>query len=165
MRHRGSPLRKLHAASKPVKQTWSQPTIKGTPPAPRDSHSCTNVGDNLFVFGGTDGMNTLKDLHILDTSSHTWISPSIRGEGPEAREGHSAALVGKRLFIFGGCGKSLDDDEEVYYNDLFILNTGANLATNLKRQKQEYEAIISSSETDLHENEAESKWQELKDGH
>ncbi|KAI6703631.1 hypothetical protein NL676_012767 [Syzygium grande] len=32
-----------------------------------------------------------------------------------------------------------------------------NLATNLKRQKQEYEAIISSSETDLHENEAESK--------
>ncbi|KAL3748623.1 hypothetical protein ACJRO7_009800 [Eucalyptus globulus] len=106
-----------------VKQTWSQPTIKGTPPAPRDSHSCTNVGDNLFVFGGTDGMNPLRDLHILDTSSHTWISPSIRGEGPEAREGHSAALVGKRLFIFGGCGKSPDDDEEVYYNDLFILNT------------------------------------------
>ncbi|KAI6706914.1 hypothetical protein NL676_009876 [Syzygium grande] len=32
-----------------------------------------------------------------------------------------------------------------------------NLATNLKRQKQEYEAIISSSETDLHENEVESK--------
>ncbi|KAI6683070.1 hypothetical protein NL676_028983 [Syzygium grande] len=132
------------------------------PPAPRDSHSCTNVGDNLFVFGGTDGMNTLRDLHILDTSSHTWISPSIRGEGPEAREGHSAALVGKRLFIFGGCGKSLDDDEEVYYNDLFILNTGANLATNLKRQKQKYEAIISSSETDLHENEAESKWRGAK---
>ena len=38
-----------------------------------------------------------------------------------------------------------------------------NLASNLKRQKQEYETIISSSETDLHENEAESKWQELKD--
>ncbi|XP_030522397.1 structural maintenance of chromosomes protein 3 [Rhodamnia argentea] len=38
-----------------------------------------------------------------------------------------------------------------------------NLATNLKRRKQEFETIISSSETDLHENEAESKWQELKD--
>ncbi|KAK3408344.1 structural maintenance of chromosomes protein 3 [Eucalyptus grandis] len=38
-----------------------------------------------------------------------------------------------------------------------------NLSTNLKRRKQEFEAIISSSETDLHENEAESKWQELKD--
>lgn len=41
--------------------------IKGTPPTPRDSHSCTTVGDNLYVFGGTDGMNPLNDLHILDT--------------------------------------------------------------------------------------------------
>ncbi|KAK4752537.1 hypothetical protein SAY87_021335 [Trapa incisa] len=105
-----------------VKQTWSQPIIKGSPPTPRDSHSCTTVGDNLFVFGGTDGRNALKDLHILDTSSHTWISPSIRGEGPEARENHSATLVGKRLFIFGGCGKSSNGDE-LYYNDLYILNT------------------------------------------
>ncbi|KAJ0049262.1 hypothetical protein Pint_16276 [Pistacia integerrima] len=107
-----------------VNQTWSQPMIKGMPPTPRDSHSCTTVGDNLYVFGGTDGMNPLRDLHILDTSSHTWISPSVRGEGPEAREGHSAALVGKRLFIFGGCGKSSDTNDEVYYNDLYILNTG-----------------------------------------
>ncbi|XP_054822682.1 tip elongation aberrant protein 1-like [Prosopis cineraria] len=105
-----------------VTQTWSQPLIKGTPPTPRDSHSCTAVGDNLFVFGGTDGTSPLRDLHILDTSSHTWISPNIRGEGPEAREGHSSALVGKRLFIFGGCGKSTEDNE-VYYNDLYILNT------------------------------------------
>lgn len=106
-----------------VNQTWSQPVIKGSPPTPRDSHSCTTVGENLYVFGGTDGMNPLRDLHILDTSSHTWISPSVRGEGPEAREGHSAALVGKRLFIFGGCGKSSNTNDEVYYNDLYILNT------------------------------------------
>ncbi|RDX97342.1 Kelch domain-containing protein 3, partial [Mucuna pruriens] len=85
-----------------VKHSWSQPAIKGSPPTPRDSHTCTAIGDNLFVFGGTDGMNPLKDLHILDTSSHTWICPTIRGEGPPAREGHSAAVVGKRLFIFGG---------------------------------------------------------------
>lgn len=50
-----------------VTHTWSQPVIKGTPPTPRDSHSCTTVGENLFVFGGTDGTNPLKDLHILDT--------------------------------------------------------------------------------------------------
>ena len=55
---------------------------------------------------------------------HTWICPSLRGDGPEAREGHSATLVGKRLFIFGGCGKSTSNNDEVYYNDLYILNTG-----------------------------------------
>ncbi|XWS51247.1 hypothetical protein CRYUN_Cryun12cG0160400 [Craigia yunnanensis] len=106
-----------------AKRTWSQLGMKGTPPIPRDSHSCTTVGDNLFVFGGTDGMNPLKDLHILDTATHTWICPSVRGEGPEAREGHSAVLIGKRLFIFGGCGKSSDNNDEIYYNDLYILNT------------------------------------------
>lgn len=105
------------------KRTWTEPVIKGTPPSPRDSHSCTTVGDNLFVFGGTDGMNPLKDLHILDTSSHTWISPTVGGERPEAREGHSAALIGKQLFIFGGCGKSSETSNEVYYNDLYLLNT------------------------------------------
>ena len=50
-----------------VTQKWNEPLIKGTPPTPRDSHTCTTVGDNLYVFGGTDGMNPLKDLHILDT--------------------------------------------------------------------------------------------------
>lgn len=54
----------------------------------------------------------------------TWVSPTIRGEGPPAREGHSAAVVGKRLFIFGGCGKSADNNNELYYNDLYILNAG-----------------------------------------
>ncbi|KAJ6411560.1 GALACTOSE OXIDASE/KELCH REPEAT SUPERFAMILY PROTEIN [Salix viminalis] len=106
-----------------VNHTWSQPVLNGTPPVPRDSHTCTTVGDNLYVFGGTDGKNPLKDLHILDTSSHTWITPNVRGDGPEAREGHGAALVGKRLFIFGGCGKSSDNYHEVYYDDLYIFNT------------------------------------------
>ncbi|XP_071724164.1 uncharacterized protein [Rutidosis leptorrhynchoides] len=103
--------------------TWSQPEVKGNPPTPRDSHTCTAVGDNLFVFGGTDGKSPLKDLHIFDTSTHTWIAPSLRGDGPEAREGHSAALVGKRLFVFGGCGKSPGSGEEVYYNNVYTLNT------------------------------------------
>lgn len=100
---------------------WSEPVVKGTRPIPRDSHSCTTVGDNLFVFGGTDGRRPLNDLHILQTSTNTWILPSVRGDAPEPREGHSAALIGKQLFIFGGCGKSVNS--EIYYDDLYILDT------------------------------------------
>ncbi|KAK9054443.1 hypothetical protein SSX86_025521 [Deinandra increscens subsp. villosa] len=104
-------------------RTWSEPDMQGELPVPRDSHSCTTVGDKLFVFGGTDGKAPLKDLHILETSTNTWITPYVRGEGPEAREGHSAALIGKRVFIFGGCGKSFDTLVEEYFDDLYILNT------------------------------------------
>ncbi|XP_051116770.1 tip elongation aberrant protein 1-like [Andrographis paniculata] len=100
---------------------WNEPVMKGMPPCPRDSHSCTTLGAHLFVFGGTDGSRPLNDLYILDTSSNTWIFPTVRGDGPEPREGHSAAIIGRRLFIFGGCGKS--GDEEIYYDDLYILNT------------------------------------------
>ncbi|CAN6470773.1 unnamed protein product [Victoria cruziana] len=106
-----------------IKQTWSKPMVKGVPPLPRDSHSCTTVGNKLFVFGGTDGQNPLKDLHVLDATTNTWYQPIVSGYGPEAREGHSAALVGKRLFIFGGCGKSSEEDEEIYYDNLYILDT------------------------------------------
>ncbi|KAJ0981958.1 hypothetical protein J5N97_010213 [Dioscorea zingiberensis] len=109
-----------------VKQTWSKPMVKGIPPSPRDSHSCTTVGHRLFVFGGTDGTNPLEDIHILDTTSNMWmpLPPDLQVSGPDAREGHSAALVDNRLFIFGGCGKSNDDSGgQVYYNDLHILDT------------------------------------------
>ncbi|KAH7297117.1 hypothetical protein KP509_26G054400 [Ceratopteris richardii] len=106
-----------------VKQTWSKPVIKGTTPPPRDSHSCTTVGASLFVFGGTNGSTPLRDLYILDTTTNVWSKPQTEGEGPAPREGHSAALIGRILFIFGGCGKSVDDSHEIYFNDLYMLDT------------------------------------------
>lgn len=75
---------------------------------------------------------TLLFVSVLFKASHTWISPSVRGQGPDAREGHSAALVGKRLFIFGGCGKSSITNEEIYYNDLYILNTGESVYITIR---------------------------------
>lgn len=54
-----------------VKQTWSKPNIKGLPPTPRDSHTCVTMGNNLYLFGGTDGSSPLDDLHVLDTGSHS----------------------------------------------------------------------------------------------
>jgi hypothetical protein len=76
-----------------------------------------------FLFANSTSVIFANVFNIF-IASHTWISPSLRGDGPEAREGHSAALVGKRLFVFGGCGKSTNNNVEIYYNDLYILNTG-----------------------------------------
>ncbi|KAL9243311.1 hypothetical protein vseg_017213 [Gypsophila vaccaria] len=104
-------------------RTWSEVDVKGAPPTPRDSHTCTTIEDNLFVFGGTDGRSPLKDLLVFNTALNTWICPYVRGDAPEAREGHSAAAIGKKLFIFGGCGKSMNHSNEVHYNDLYILDT------------------------------------------
>lgn len=64
------------------------------------------------------------DLCVLLLASHTWKCLEVRGEEPDAREAHSATLVGKHIFVFGGCGKVPGLDDEVFFNDLYILNTG-----------------------------------------
>lgn len=61
---------------------------------------------------------------VLLLASHTWKCLEVRGEEPDAREAHSATLVGKHIFVFGGCGKVPGLDDEVFFNDLYILNTG-----------------------------------------
>ncbi|KAG0616185.1 hypothetical protein M758_5G097000 [Ceratodon purpureus] len=108
-----------------VKQTWSKPNIKGSPPTPRDSHTCVTMGNGLFVFGGTDGSSPLEDLHVLDTVSNQWSVPSTTGDAPSAREGHAAAVIGTRMYIFGGCGKLNDGSDDSYFNDLYYLETAS----------------------------------------
>lgn len=51
--------------------------MKGLPPTPRDSHTCVTLGNDLYVFGGTDGSSPLKDLHVLDTGLSSPSSGSV----------------------------------------------------------------------------------------
>ena len=53
--------------------------------------------------------------------------PYTTGDAPSAREGHSAAVIGSRMYIFGGCGKSTDDSDDSYFNDLYYLETSNGL--------------------------------------
>ena len=97
---------------------WSTPTVKGTPPRARESHSATLVGsDKLVVFGGSaegEG-NYLNDIHILDVSTMTWHSPIVQGEGPSRRDSHAASSVGHRLVVLGGdCGEQYLGKQHVY---------------------------------------------------
>lgn len=62
-----------------MKEAWSKPNIKGTPPSPRDSHTCTAVGSRLFVFGGTDGTSGLNDLYMLESSECLYLNQFLHG--------------------------------------------------------------------------------------
>ncbi|KAF4371125.1 hypothetical protein F8388_020852 [Cannabis sativa] len=98
----------LQCTAKEATQKWSEPVIKGTHPTPRDNHSCTTVGDNLYVFGGTDGMNPLRDLHILDTCV---AQAEANGDGEVVSEQllHEDAAVGRKLL---GCGSAMENCNE-----------------------------------------------------
>ena len=49
---------------------WTVP--RGTPPPALVGHSATLVGNELFVFGGSDGKRDGNDLYIFDTETHAW---------------------------------------------------------------------------------------------
>ena len=76
------------------------------------------MGETLLVFGGFDGRNYLKDIHVLDAGL-TWteMKPS-GGELMQPRSDHTTAVLGDgtQLAVFGG------HDGRHYLNDFWILN-------------------------------------------
>lgn len=100
---------------------WYPPAISGHAPTPRSGHTCSNVHDDIVVFGGTGKRKWLNTVDVLDTgksSRHVrhnrsrlniqfvdhwdWKSVKKVGEPPAPRAYHSATVLGNKLVIFGG---------------------------------------------------------------
>lgn len=98
----------------------------------RLSHTATQVGSYLFIYGGHDGANYMQDLLLfnLGTSSHTISSfnvvdvlrlvslqyepRQVAGKPPSMRGYHAACLADSRVFIFGGFnGTEVFDDVHI----------------------------------------------------
>lgn len=101
----------------------------GQGPGPRDSHGALIVGNQMIVFGGTNGSKKVNDLHILDLGTKEWVQPECKGNPPSPRESHTATLVGDdKLVIFGGSGEG----ESNYLNDLHILDLKSMVWMNIE---------------------------------
>lgn len=74
------------------------------PPLCRTGHACISYGDQLYVFGGTDGQYHYNDTWCFDPPTRVWSELKCIGFIPVPREGHSAALVDDVMYIFGGRG-------------------------------------------------------------
>ncbi|XP_024527981.1 uncharacterized protein LOC112345448 isoform X2 [Selaginella moellendorffii] len=86
---------------------WARPSMQGSLPAPRESHTATMISENqALVFGGSgDNGDYLSDTHILDCGSMKWISLCGKGYSPICRDSHSSVVIKNRLFLYGGdCG-------------------------------------------------------------
>ena len=69
----------------------------------------------LYLFGGDDGKNPIRDIWVYDLASDVWEEPAFQGESPTARSRHTCTLVRfdrdesqreeDRLYIFGGVGQ------------------------------------------------------------
>ncbi|DBA99069.1 TPA: hypothetical protein ACH3X1_014205 [Trebouxia sp. C0004] len=108
---------------------WTLPSVHGTPPVPRESHTATLVGSQMVVFGGhgdpgdepAKGPTTalsepyLNDITVFDVNTHTWHTPDVQGAQPPVRDSHAAVALGNRMVIYGGdCGKEYLSDVWAY---------------------------------------------------
>ncbi|KAM9462332.1 kelch domain-containing protein 1-like [Clarias gariepinus] len=114
------------------KYMWKKlSTCAGTPPSPRDRHSCWVYKDRLIYFGGY-GWKTVQDInnyktftidetswvmngrvlfrfwgwnnevHVYEPYTATWTEPQIQGRPPEPRASHASAILGSKGYICGG---------------------------------------------------------------
>jgi len=113
-------------------ETWSQPTVTGTPPTVRMKHTANAYSKSeLFIFGG---FNRAVDVRVMDDayklevqgdgSSVAWTTLSLEAPAGSksipARAQHAAAVSssGKFVFIFGGY------DGAKCLNDFWLVELG-----------------------------------------
>ncbi|RLN67646.1 hypothetical protein BBP00_00001481 [Phytophthora kernoviae] len=82
---------------------WYPPAIRGTAPSARSGHTCSVLGNDMVVFGGSRGRNRQSSVHVLDCDDWNWKIIKVEGKPPSARTYHSAVAVGSdKIVYFGG---------------------------------------------------------------
>ncbi|XP_078677023.1 host cell factor 1-like isoform X4 [Branchiostoma floridae x Branchiostoma belcheri] len=99
-------------------RAWDIPQTYGTPPPPRESHTCISYTDKdgkrprLIIYGGMSGCR-LGDLWQLEIETSSWTKPLVNGIAPLPRSLHSATQISHRMFVFGGWVPLVMDDQKV----------------------------------------------------
>ncbi|KAL4150807.1 hypothetical protein PRNP1_010204 [Phytophthora ramorum] len=95
---------------------WYPPAVRGSPPSARSGHTCTAIGNEVVVFGGSGGRNRQSSVHILDSDDWNWKTVKVEGKPPSARTYHSAVAVGDdKIIYFGG------NDSSKSFNAVHVL--------------------------------------------
>jgi len=116
---------------------WKWNTLKavGDAPSPRSYHSATAISSDgspqgrnqVVVFGGNNGEKCFNGVHVLELMGEgkkwVWNNPKTKGNPPLPRTGHNAMLLsdGFTILVYGGWDPN--DEEDLIFDDSFLLNT------------------------------------------
>ena len=91
---------------------WHKLAQSGSVPVERSSHSITNVGSHIFLFGGEHDPRTPinSDIHSYNVSNGEWTLQTPSGVAPDPRVAHTATVVDSQIYVFGGrSGKEMGE--------------------------------------------------------
>jgi N-acetylneuraminic acid mutarotase len=71
-------------------------------PVPRNGCAAATDGQNVYIFGGKDTENRLKDLWMFNLSEQKYREMDANGDVPASRNGHTMEYYDGKLYVFGG---------------------------------------------------------------
>jgi len=101
--------------------TWSEITITtGTKPTKRGAHNLEIDGNDIYLFGGINGLipddTVYNELWKFDIVNSQWTRGSSATN--KNRSGASSVISGGKIYIFGGV-----DEDSTTLNDIITYNT------------------------------------------
>jgi hypothetical protein len=99
-------------ATVPKLLTFQVEKVSGDIPPPRVGHAQVRVKNQLYIFGGRQGIHMdeapMNDLYVLDLDTMIWKEIKTGKDTPCSRSYHciTAGPAGDAIYIFGGCGES-----------------------------------------------------------
>ncbi len=98
--------------------TW---TLKypGTSPSARTQHAMAPIGgDQVLLFGGFDGPNSVNETWVYDVSDNTWTLKTPATNPPAITNHAMANISGDKVVLFGG--------NVFFYNDTWVYDLSDN---------------------------------------
>jgi N-acetylneuraminic acid mutarotase len=90
------------ASYDPQADEWT-PVAGIAAPSPRYGHTAVWTGQEMIVWGGTDGTSVLGDGGAYNPTTKTWRALAARG-APRARAFQTAVWTGSTTLVWGGLG-------------------------------------------------------------
>lgn len=84
---------------------WKQIEPNGLVPPPRHSHGATGIGNWIWIFGGIDNGNTVRnDIWACDPVTNQWTQKSWTGpyNAPHVYENTLTSIGNEYLYLYGG---------------------------------------------------------------
>jgi hypothetical protein len=104
--------------SDPYALSWQEWHAKGDVPVCKGYHTANLIGEKMVVYGGSDGVNSFADVHVLDIREHfdnvsvgntlmgslvaSMVWTRVQTNVQIQRLSHTSTQVGSYLFVIGG---------------------------------------------------------------
>lgn len=104
---------------------WSELSVIGAIPQPRQRHTSAIIDGVLYIFGGCnkagEALAELAALRIEERRWYTFANTNM-GASPSPRWGHTMTVASKRIVLFGG-GSGRSSSSDSMDNSIYVLDS------------------------------------------